>query len=143
MSDSACQSPLQGPWDRVVVTDLDTEPWHVEVFLTTLESHWRDAVRIRRGSAADRLLALLIAHPVVRVADVTVLLSVSRQAAVFPGNQLAGSCILRQVDARGSARLFEATAVFNILTDLERKARPRSALPARKDVGAVPGRRTT
>lgn len=124
---------------RRAVTDAD----ELRDRLATLERHWRDTVRARRGSTADRLLRLLIAHPVVRIPDVTDMLNVSRQAATLAVNQLVEARVIRQAGTSGRSRLFEATDVFNVLTDVERAGATLSGDTHAEDPRrAVPHRRT-
>lgn len=88
--------------------------------MVELESRWREQVRPRRGSAADRVLPHLVDNPVLSVADIVALLGVTRPAAAQAVNQLVEAGVLSQVSSGARNRLFEAREVFAVLTDYER-----------------------
>ncbi len=114
--------------------------------LGEVEARWREAVRPRRGSAADRILPFLVPQPVLTAGDVETILGVSRQAATQAVRQLADAGVLAQIGRGERRRMFEAAEVFTALTDYERglatdsgdtrSERPRRPVPyrAKRDV---------
>lgn len=85
-----------------------------------LETDWRSQVTARADSAAIRLLPDLIGHPVVSVGDVVALTGVSVPAAQRAIATLVDADVLHPVGDKQRNRLFEATQVFDVLTDYER-----------------------
>jgi Fic family protein len=114
--------------------------------LLKLEAGWRAELNPRRNSAADKLLPLLIANPVISVDDAARLTGVSRSAAHVAVGQVAQASILTPVNDSARNRLFEARGVFAVLTDYERATvtpsgdtrtdRPRRAVPYRENRNA-------
>lgn len=90
----------------------------------------------------DKLLPLLIANPVVSVDDVARLAAVSSSAAYPAIEQLVTAGVLTPVKGPARKQLYEARAVFKVLTDYERASatssgdtrteRPRRAVPYRE-----------
>ncbi|WP_344221388.1 Fic family protein [Kribbella sancticallisti] len=94
--------------------------------LIDLESDWRGKVNPRKGSAADRLLPQLIAHPVVTTDDVMRLTGAGRSAAFAAIESLIATEVLQPVGSQQRYRLFEAPRVFEVLTDYERASATES-----------------
>lgn len=105
--------------------------------LGELEARWRSAVSPRRGSAADRMLLHLLAHPVVTVDDVASLAGVSFQAANQAVERLVAAAVLRPIGAAARYRMFEAPDVFDLLTKYERSVATPSG-DTRRDPPARP-----
>ena len=111
--------------------------------LLELEARWRAKLNPRRNSAADKLLPLLIANPVVSVDDVARLTGVSSSAAYVAIEQVVAAGIVTPVSGSARNRLFEARNVFRVLTDYERASatlsgdtrteRPRRSVPYRSE----------
>jgi Fic family protein len=123
---------------RRAIADADT----LRSRLTDLEAEWRDAVRPRKGSAAERLLPALIGHPVVTAEDVMRLTGASRSAAFSAVEIFVGAGILHPLGNQQRNRLFEAPRIFQLLTDYERASatesgdtrseQPKRAVPVRR-----------
>ncbi len=90
--------------------------------LTALETGWRERVRPRRGSAADRLLPLLASRPVLSAQDVARLVAVSAPAAQAAVRQLVDAGVLVQAAGGERNRLWEAEGVLDVVNDYERAA---------------------
>lgn len=88
--------------------------------LQQLEESWRTALAPRGGSATDRLLAKLIANPVISADDVIRLTSASRTAAFSAIETCVKAEVLRPIGNQQRYRLFEAGEVFDVLTGYER-----------------------
>jgi Fic family protein len=88
--------------------------------LSRLEARWRETLRPRRRSTADRLVANLIAHPVVTADDVIRLTGASRAAAFAAIDSCLAAGVIHPVGNQQRYRLFEATEVFTVLTGYER-----------------------
>ena len=88
--------------------------------LAALEGRWREAVTSRRGSAAERALTVLLTNPVVTVDDLAALTGVSFQAANNAVSRLVEAGVLSTTGSAARNRLFEAGAVFALLTHYER-----------------------
>jgi Fic family protein len=107
-----------------------------------IQDRWRTTLgRMRAGSAAERLLAVLPGAPVVSVASAADLIGRSFQATNEAMNRLATADIVRQVNVGRRNRAFEARAIIDAFAALERQlaspagdtrsAPPRRAAPAR------------
>ena len=144
--------PVAGPaareglqrWAEVFVSATRRATRDAEALRTSLlelEAGWRTTLNPRRNSAADKLLPLLIANPVISMDDVARLTGVSSSAAYTAVEQVVAAGILAPVTGSVRNRLFEARAVFKVLTDYERASatssgdtrteRPRRAVPYR------------
>jgi Fic family protein len=109
--------------------------------LADLEKTWRETVRPRRNSAADRLLPLLPAQPVVSAKDITRLTGASAAAAHTAIQQLSAAGVLAQVAGNARNRLWEARAVLDVLNDTERAAvTPGGDTRLARPAGPVPDR---
>ncbi|WP_344110800.1 Fic family protein [Kribbella alba] len=94
--------------------------------LEILEADWRDAVRPRANSTADKLLSELIANPVITADDTMRLTGASRSAAFAAVDGLVSAGVLRAVGDQRRYRLLEAPSVFDVLTDYERASATES-----------------
>ena len=105
--------------------------------VTTIQQDWRAAAgTIRRGSAADLLIGALPGAPVVSVSSAADLIGRSFQATNEAMNRLEAVGVVRQVNVGRRNRAFEAPAIIDAFTALERQlASPtgdtRSAPPDR------------
>jgi Fic family protein len=105
--------------------------------VTTIQQDWRAAAgTVRRGSAADLLIGALPGAPVVSVSSAADLIGRSFQATNEAMNRLAAVGVVRQVNVGRRNRAFEAPAIIDAFTALERQlASPtgdtRSAPPDR------------
>ncbi|MFV0435178.1 MAG: Fic family protein [Leucobacter sp.] len=86
---------------------------------------WRTSeglpVSPRAGSAADRILSMLMSNPVLTVASVRDLLDVSRPAAERALDELADARVLsRNKDHRGAVSAFVSDEHLNLMTLAER-----------------------
>jgi hypothetical protein len=96
----------------------------------------------RANSATDRLLAELIANPVITAEDIARLTGASRSAAFAAADTLVSTGVLRTVGDQQRYRLLEAPRVFEVLTDYERASatdsgdtreeQPKRAVPYRQ-----------
>jgi Fic family protein len=86
-----------------------------------LQAEWRDrAGRPRRGSAADRLIALLPSQPIVSVATARATLGGSDESMRLALNELAERGVIRQITAGRYARAWAADELFDLLNAHER-----------------------
>lgn len=106
------------------------------------QQQWRTALgRVRAGSAAERLLAVLPGSPVLTVKRAAQLTGRSFQAANEAMARLEAAGVVQQVTVGRRHRAFEAHAVIDAFTTLERqlasaagdtrKSPPRRPAPAR------------
>lgn len=109
----------------------------------SIQDEWRSALGpVRANSAADLLIRALPGAPLISVNSAATLMGRSFAAANNAIARLAASGILRQVSVGRRNRAFEAPAMIDAFTDLERRlASPegntRTSEPARR----VPRRR--
>ncbi|MFP5255424.1 MAG: Fic family protein [Acidimicrobiia bacterium] len=105
--------------------------------VTTIQQGWRAAAgTVRRGSAADLLIGALPGAPVVSVSSAADLIGRSFQATNEAMTRLEAVGVVRQVNVGRRNRAFEAPAIIDAFTALERQlASPtgdtRSAPPDR------------
>ncbi len=105
-----------------------------EAKVERIHEQWRAALgRVRAGSAADHLIAMLPGAPVVSVTSAAKLIGRSFQATNEAMNRLESAGIVRQVNVGRRNRAFEARAIIDAFTALERQL----ASPA-GDTQAVP-----
>jgi Fic family protein len=99
--------------------------------LAGMLSRWREVVRPRRSSSADRLLAGLLERPVLsaRIAREVTGSSVPRTYAAIERLRAAG--VLREVTGGGRDRVWVAGDVLAELADLEDRIGRRTAPPRR------------
>ena len=112
---------------RRAVEDATTFESEVE----HIGTRWRaDVGRIRRGSAVDRLLAILPGAPVLSVGSAATLLGCSFQAANEAMRRLEDVGIVRRIGVGRRNRAFEAPAIVDEFTELQRRlSTPALALP--------------
>lgn len=102
-----------------------------------IQSDWRSSVGgFRRGSATELLIRALPGAPVVSVSSAAVLIGRSVQATNEALTRLESAGVVRQVNVGRRNRVFEAPAIIDAFTALERQlASPtgdtRSAPPSR------------
>ena len=115
-----------------------------ELRAQAIEQEWRDRLgRVHAKSASDLLLRQLIGAPVITVKSAALLILRSTVQTDDAVNRLVEAEILRQITVGRRNRAFEAPAIVDAFTDVERQlASPggdtRSSRPARP----VPRRRT-
>ena len=117
---------------------------HYASRIDELTATWRDRLgRVRADSGTARLLSVLPGAPIITVGSASALIGRSKARTTDAVNALAEAGILRQRNVgRQRYRVFEATDVLDLFTDLERAlASPtgdtRDARPSRP----APGRR--
>jgi len=90
--------------------------------VSSLQERWRDkAARPRASSAADRLIALLPAYPIVGLALVRDVLEVSDPAAWAALQRLEGAGVLHQITVGRRNRAYEAVGLFEVVDRFERE----------------------
>lgn len=93
-----------------------------EARVASIHQQWRAALgRARAGSAAERLLATLPGAPVVSITSAARLIGRSFQATNEAMNRLESAGVVRQVNVGRRNRAFEAPAIIDAFTDLERQ----------------------
>jgi Fic family protein len=99
-----------------------------------LQERWRErATRPRASSAADRLIAILPAHPIVDLKLTRKVLDVSAPAAWGALQRLEGAGVLRQITVGRRNRAYEAVGLFDVVDRFERELAtpPGTTKPAR------------
>jgi Fic family protein len=87
-----------------------------------LQERWRErATRPRASSAADRLIAILPAHPIVDLNLTRKVLDVSAPAAWGALQRLEGAGVLRQITVGRRNRAYEAVGLFDVVDRFERQ----------------------
>lgn len=122
---------------------IDAE--HYAQRIEAMTAQWHTQLgRVRGDSGTDRLLGILPGAPIVTVASASALIGRSKARTTDAVNALAASGILRQRNVgRQRYRVFEATDVLDLFTDLERAlASPTGDTLDAKPVRPSPGRRT-
>jgi len=94
--------------------------------LAGLEAEWREVLRPRAGSAAERLLSELITNPVVTTDDVVRLTGASRSAAFTAVESFVDAGVLAPIGNQQRYRMFEAPKVFEVITGYERASATES-----------------
>jgi hypothetical protein len=88
----------------------------------SIAEQWRDSLgSVRAGSAAELLLAALPGAPVVSVTSAAQLISRSFQATNAAMKRLQSAGIVEQVNIGRRNRAFEARAIIEAFTGLERQ----------------------
>lgn len=111
--------------------------------IAKLQGRWRERAGLRRrGSAADKIVAMLPAQPVLDVKAAAQHAGVVYEAARLAMEQLERARVVRQVSSRRRDRLFEAPDLFALIDGFERRlATPagatRLARPAPRRRAAV------
>lgn len=113
---------LTGAFAKAIV-DTDKELASSEAALGKLNDIWRSAVKLRKNSSADRLLAILLWLPVLSVKTASDTLSVTPKAAGDGIKALCTAGILKELTGWWRNRIFEAPDVMRIIT------RPFGAVP--------------
>lgn len=96
-----------------------------------MENTWRTSVgRIRGDSSVDRLLSVLPGAPIVTVASASELIHRSPVNTGAAINRLAEAGVLKQRNiGKERYRVFQATAVLDLFTSLERSlGSPKNSL---------------
>lgn len=108
-----------------------------------IEAEWRERLgRVRARSSADLLLRVLVGAPVVTVNSAAALIGRSFVHTNEAIQRLAEAGILRQVTAGRRNRAFEAPAIIDAFTALERQlASPEGDTRTSEPVRRVPRRR--
>jgi Fic family protein len=116
-----------------------------ETRVEQIQREWRTQVgRIRNGSSTDLLLKSLVGAPVLTVGSAADLISRSFPQTNEAIERLVSVGVLSQVRVSKRNRVFEASAIINAFTDLERQlASPTGDTRSAEPVGPVPPRRPT
>jgi hypothetical protein len=114
-----------------------------EARIQALQYNWRARLgAVRANSATDRLLRALPGAPLLTVQSAATLTGRSVTAANGAVARLLAESILRQINVGRRNRAFEAPAVIEAFTDLERQlASPGGDTKASEPVRRVPRRR--
>jgi Fic family protein len=89
--------------------------------IAALQAEWRERAGCpRRGSAADRLIALLPSQPIVSVATARAALGGSDESMRLALNELEARRVVRQITAGRYARAWAADELFDLLNAYER-----------------------
>jgi hypothetical protein len=123
-----------------------------EARVASLQQEWRAAVgNVRKGSAAEMLIGALPGAPVVSVSSAADLIGRSFQATNEAMSRLEAAGVVRRVNVGRRNRAFEAPAIIDTFTALERQlasptgdtrtAPPRRPAPARRPPSAHAVRR--
>jgi Fic family protein len=147
-SDSPERSTAAAEWLRLFATAthracIDAE--HYATRIDDLTATWRDRVgRVRADSGTDRLLSVLPGAPIITVESASELIGRSKARTTDAVNALAEAGVLRQRNVgRQRYRVFEATDVLDLFTDLERAlASPTGDTLDARPVRPAPGRRS-
>jgi Fic family protein len=110
-------------WCRTFIRTLHTATEHarrLDADILALQAAWREAAdHPRSDSAAERLIRLLPAHPVLNAEAAQALVGGSVVAARAALNALAEAGVLKQVSVGRRNRVFEATALLQLVDELE------------------------
>lgn len=145
--DSPERSNAAAEWLRLFATAthracIDAE--HYATRIDDLTASWRDRLgRVRADSGTDRLLSVLPGAPIITVESASALIDRSKARTTDAVNALADAGILRQRNVgRQRYRVFEATDVLELFTDLERAlASPSGDTRDARPVRPTPRRR--
>jgi Fic family protein len=120
------------------VSDADSFERHVQ----EIEGRWREEIgRVRSGSATDLLLHSLIGAPLVTVASAADLIGRSFTQTNEAIQRLVDAGVLSQTKMGHRNRAFEAPAIIEAFTGLERQlASPAGDTRSSKPVRGVPRR---
>ncbi len=116
-----------------------------EMRVEQIQHEWRAQVgRIRNGSSTDLLLKSLVGAPVLTVGSAADLIGRSFPQTNEAIERLVSAGVLSQVRVSKRNRVFEASAIINAFTDLERQlASPAGDTRSPEPVRPVPPRRPT
>lgn len=108
-----------------------------------IQDAWRVRIgSLRKNSAADLLISVLVGAPVVTVTSASALIGRTYPAANNAVSQLVEAGILRQVNLGRRNRAYEAPEIIAAFTDLERQvASPEGDTRTSEPVRKVPRRR--
>ena len=108
-----------------------------------IQDAWRVRIgSLRKNSAADLLISVLVGAPVVTVTSASALIGRTYPAANNAVSQLVEAGILRQVNISRRNRAYEAPEIIAAFTDLERQlASPEGDTRTSEPVRKVPRRR--
>lgn len=134
---TAYRSALLDEWTGMFAAATRTAAAQAQSFadrVAALQERWRiQAARPRASSAADRLVALLPAYPIVGLKLTRGLLHVSDPAAWGALQRLANAGVLHQVTVGRRNRAYEAVGLFDVVNRFERELAtpPGKTEPAR------------
>lgn len=122
---SAARSRAAHVWLRTFASAVHRACLDAERYATRIDalgSQWREALGgVRKGSATERILSVLPGVPVFTVESAARLIARSKVATGAAVNRLAEAGIVTQRNAgKARYRVFEATAVLDLFTGLER-----------------------
>lgn len=135
------RSSAAADWLRLFATASNRACHDAERYadqIDVMTAQWRDRLgAVRANSGIDRLLQVLPGAPVVSVESASALIGRSKARTTDAVNALAAAGILRQRNVgKQRYRVFEATAVLELFTGLERTL----ASPIGDTAGAAPVR---
>jgi len=91
-----------------------------------LQQQWTEAVRPRAGSAAERIIKILPAQPVLTTVTARAAIGSGHEAARLALATLEEAGIVREVSSRKWDRTYAASSVFDLIKTYEDKIRGRS-----------------
>ena len=145
-SDSAERSAAAVKWLRMFATATSRACQDADAYsddIDEITAAWRSKLgRVRANSSTDLLLGVLPGAPIVTVESASKLIGRSKARTTDAANTLAEAGVLRQRNVgRQRYRVFEATEVVDLFTDLERAlASPTGNTRGDRPVRLVPQR---
>ena len=107
-----------------------------------IQQDWRTALAgVRKGSAAELLIGALPGAPVVSVTSAADLIGRSFQATNGAMTRLEAAGVVRQVNVGRRKRAFEAPAIIDAFTALERRLARAATPPLQRHSRPLPGTR--
>jgi Fic family protein len=110
-------------WCRTFIRTLYSATEHAKRFnadLLAMQERWRVAAHHPRSdAAAERLIQLLPAHPVLNADSAQALVKASAVAARAALNELTAAGVLKQVSVGRRNRVWEATELLHLVDDFE------------------------
>jgi hypothetical protein len=123
--DSSDRSAAAASWLRVFASATSracADAQRYSDLVADMVEAWRGRLgRVRANSGVERLLQVLPGAPIITVDSATTLIGRSKARTAEAVNTLTEAGVLRQRNiGRQRYRIFEATAVFDLFTGLER-----------------------
>ncbi len=129
---------LLDEWTGIFAAATKTAAMQARSFadrVAELQERWRIAAeRPRASSAADKLITILPAYPIVDLNRVREMLGVSGPAAWGALRRLEGAGVLKQITVGRRNRAYEAADLFEVVDEFERELAtpPGKTAPARR-----------
>ena len=90
--------------------------------ITALQGEWRElAGRPRRDSAAEQIIGLLPAYPILDVEQAADIIHRSDEAARLALNRLADAGVIQSTTVAKGRRAWESVGLFALSDDIERR----------------------